>query len=91
MVDATEAGYRDVAADPEVGLVALLDAVPELDQADQSHQLAALEDADAFRARRRPSTARRSPPGNAGTASTGSSPGRSTSTDGVSPRSDPRG
>jgi NitT/TauT family transport system substrate-binding protein/putative hydroxymethylpyrimidine transport system substrate-binding protein len=47
-VDATEAGYRDVAADPEVGLVALLDSVPGLDQADQSHQLATLEDADAF-------------------------------------------
>jgi ABC-type nitrate/sulfonate/bicarbonate transport system substrate-binding protein len=49
VVAATEEGYRDVATDPEVGLVALLDSVPGLDQTDQSHQLTALEDADAFR------------------------------------------
>jgi ABC-type nitrate/sulfonate/bicarbonate transport system substrate-binding protein len=48
LVAGTDAGYRDVATDPEVGLVALLDSVPDLDQADQGHQLTALEDADAF-------------------------------------------
>ena len=71
---------RDVAADPEAGLAALLDAVPELDPGRPAPP--------AERARATPtrssspgrSTARRSPPGPAGTASTGSSRPRSTST-----------
>ena len=49
MVDATNAGYDDVEGDPQAGLTALLDAVPDLDAGDQRRQLAALTDADAFR------------------------------------------
>ena len=46
---ATNAGYDDVEGDPQAGLTALLDAVPELDPGEQRRQLAALTDADAFR------------------------------------------
>ena len=49
MVDATNAGYDDVEGNPQAGLTALLDAVPDLDPGDQRRQLAALTDADAFR------------------------------------------
>jgi NitT/TauT family transport system substrate-binding protein/putative hydroxymethylpyrimidine transport system substrate-binding protein len=50
VVAATERGYRLVAARPEIGLEALLDANPELDRADQAAQLRAL--GDALRPRR---------------------------------------
>ncbi len=49
MVEATDAGYTDLDADPEAALADLLEAVPELDAAEQGRQLDALTAADAFR------------------------------------------
>ncbi len=49
MVEATGAGYADLDADPEAALADLLEAVPELDAAEQRRQLDALTAADAFR------------------------------------------
>lgn len=49
MLSATAAGYRDLTADPEGALADLLEAVPELDPAEQRAQLDALAGAGAFR------------------------------------------
>ena len=78
VVDATDAGYRDVAADPEVGLVGPAGLGPRPRPGRPEPPTCGARGRRRVRARRAASTARRSPPGNAGIASTGSSRTRST-------------